>query len=84
MQPRPVLLLQGRTTVGPDRTELTFTAPPPGHYLFRDELHSSKPAELVTVAPGRTIPAWASWVPGLRTALDALLDEEREQYLDKG
>jgi serine phosphatase RsbU (regulator of sigma subunit) len=61
-------LVQGRTTVGPDRTELTFTAPPPGHYLFRDELHPSKPAELVTVAPGRTIPAWASWVPGLRTA----------------
>ena len=23
-------------------------------------------------------------LPGLRTALDALLDEEREQYLDKG
>ncbi len=23
-------------------------------------------------------------LPGLRTALDALLDEEREQYLEKG
>jgi ATP-dependent DNA helicase RecG len=23
-------------------------------------------------------------LPGLRTALEALLDEEREQYLDKG
>ena len=52
-------------------TEITFTAPPPGHYVFRDEFNPDqprKPAELVAVEQGREIPAWASWVPGLRTA----------------
>jgi serine phosphatase RsbU (regulator of sigma subunit) len=60
-----------RPTVGPRTTEIAFTAPPPGHYLFRDEFSPSqprKPAELVAVERGRETPAWARWVPGLRTA----------------
>jgi serine phosphatase RsbU (regulator of sigma subunit) len=57
-----------RPTVGPARTEIAFTAPPPGRYLFRDELSNSKPAELVAVERGREVPAWARWVPGLGTA----------------
>jgi serine phosphatase RsbU (regulator of sigma subunit) len=49
-------------------TEITFTAPPPGHYVFKDEFGVSGPAELVTVERGQEIPAWARWIPGLRTA----------------
>jgi serine phosphatase RsbU (regulator of sigma subunit) len=59
-----------RPTVGGE-TEITFTAPPPGHYVFRDEFSRDqprKPPELVAVERGREIPAWARWVPGLRTA----------------
>jgi len=55
--------------VGP-KTEITFTAPPPGHYVFKDEFSPDqprKPAELVAVERGREIPAWARWVPGLGT-----------------
>jgi serine phosphatase RsbU (regulator of sigma subunit) len=63
---RPIF--HGRTIVGPDDTEIIFTTPPPGHYRFRDELSPSKPAELVAVERGREIPAWARWIPGLRTA----------------
>ena len=59
---------RGSTTLGPSRTRIAFTAPPPGSYLFRDELHASGSAELVAVDPGHQAPAWASWVPGLRTA----------------
>jgi serine phosphatase RsbU (regulator of sigma subunit) len=59
---------QARTTVGPDKTEITFIAPPPGSYLFRDERKPSKPAELVAVEPGQQIPAWARWMPSLRAA----------------
>jgi serine phosphatase RsbU (regulator of sigma subunit) len=50
-------------------TEITFTAKP-GYYVFKDEFSPNqprKPAELVAVARGREIPAWARWVPGLRT-----------------
>jgi serine phosphatase RsbU (regulator of sigma subunit) len=61
-------IFRGPTTVGPSETQITFTAPPPGTYLFRDELSPSGSAELVAVAPGRQIPAWARWMPGLRTA----------------
>jgi serine phosphatase RsbU (regulator of sigma subunit) len=61
-------LYSGPSTVGPSTTEITFTAPPPGRYLFRDELSPSGSAELVAVEPGREVPAWASWLPGLRTA----------------
>jgi serine phosphatase RsbU (regulator of sigma subunit) len=61
-------VLRGPTTSGPSRTRIAFTAPPPGDYVFRDELHASGSAELVAVAPGHEIPAWARWVPGLRTA----------------
>jgi serine phosphatase RsbU (regulator of sigma subunit) len=57
-----------RPTVGPRTTEIAFTAPPPGHYLFKDELSDSKPAEFVAVERGREIPAWARWIPGVRTA----------------
>jgi serine phosphatase RsbU (regulator of sigma subunit) len=63
---RPIF--HGRPIVGPDDTEITFTAPPLGRYLFRDELSPSKSAELVAVERGREIPAWARWIPGLRTA----------------
>jgi serine phosphatase RsbU (regulator of sigma subunit) len=54
--------------VGGD-TEISFTVRP-GHYVFKDELsphQPRKPAELVAVERGREIPAWARWVPGLRT-----------------
>jgi len=61
-------VFRGPTTLGPSRTRIAFTAPEPGDYLFRDELHPSGSAELVAVAPGHQVPAWASWVPGLRTA----------------
>jgi len=61
--------VRGPTTVGGPRSKVQIPfAVKPGHYYFRDELHPSKPAELVAVPPGQTIPAWASWVPGLRTA----------------
>jgi len=64
-------IFHGRPIVGPDPSEITFTAPRPGRYLFRDELSPSQPAkppELVAVERGREIPAWARWIPGLRTA----------------
>jgi serine phosphatase RsbU (regulator of sigma subunit) len=61
-------IVNSRPIVGPGTTEITFTAPPPGRYLFRDELSPSQPAELVAVERGREIPAWARWIPGLRTA----------------
>jgi serine phosphatase RsbU (regulator of sigma subunit) len=61
-------VFRGPTTVGPARSELRFTAPAPGTYLFRDELHPSRPAELTVVEPDRRIPAWVRWAPGLRTA----------------
>jgi serine phosphatase RsbU (regulator of sigma subunit) len=61
-------VFRGPTTVGPARSEIRFTAPAPGTYLLTDELHSSRPAEFVVVAPDRQIPAWVRWVPGLRTA----------------
>jgi serine phosphatase RsbU (regulator of sigma subunit) len=50
-------------------TEIAFTAPP-GHYVFKDEFsphQPRRPAELVAVGRGREVPAWARWVPGLRT-----------------
>jgi serine phosphatase RsbU (regulator of sigma subunit) len=53
--------------VGPE-TEISVPALPPGPYLFKDEFSQSRPAEFVTVERGREIPAWARWVPGLRTA----------------
>jgi serine phosphatase RsbU (regulator of sigma subunit) len=64
------------TTVGNEATEatkkifFTFTAPDPGEYLFWDEFlpRPPKPAELVSVRPGREAPAWVRWVPGLRAA----------------
>jgi serine phosphatase RsbU (regulator of sigma subunit) len=66
---------EGPPTVGPAKIQVPLPALPPGHYLFTDELWKNpdpskpvKPAELVAVAPGPVIPAWASWVPGLRTA----------------
>jgi serine phosphatase RsbU (regulator of sigma subunit) len=51
-------------------TAIAFTSPPPGHYLFKDELNPdpSAVAELVTVERGREIPAWARRIPGLHTA----------------
>jgi serine phosphatase RsbU (regulator of sigma subunit) len=65
-------LFQGPPILGPGQTEIAFTAPPPGHYLFIDEFQvqesPSKPPELVAVERGRELPAWASWVPGVRTA----------------
>jgi serine phosphatase RsbU (regulator of sigma subunit) len=61
-------VVRGPTTLGPSRTRIAFTAPPPGTYVFRDELHPSPSVELVAVEPGHQIPAWAGWVPGLRTA----------------
>jgi hypothetical protein len=61
-------VFRGPTTVGPSRTRIALTAPPPGRYVFRDELHPSPSAEFVAVEPGQEIPAWARWVPGLRTA----------------
>jgi serine phosphatase RsbU (regulator of sigma subunit) len=61
-------IVYSRPIVGPDDTEITFTAPPPGRYLFKDELSLSQPGELVAVERGREIPAWARWIPGLRTA----------------
>jgi serine phosphatase RsbU (regulator of sigma subunit)/anti-sigma regulatory factor (Ser/Thr protein kinase) len=61
-------IFHGPPIVGPDPTEITFTAPRPGRYLFRDELSPSQPAELVAVERGWEIPAWARWIPGLRTA----------------
>jgi GAF domain-containing protein len=68
-------VFRGPTTIGKSRTRIAFTAPPPGSYLFRDELHASASAELVAVAPGHQVPAWASWVPGLRTvAAGAAID----------
>jgi serine phosphatase RsbU (regulator of sigma subunit) len=75
---RPIF--RGPTIVGPDDTEITFTAPPPGHYHFRDELSPSKPAELVAVERGREAPAWARWIPGLRTAaVGAAIDSHAVQ-----
>jgi serine phosphatase RsbU (regulator of sigma subunit) len=53
------------------KTEISFIAPPPGNYVFRDEFSTSqprKPAELVAVERSREIPAWARWIPGVRTA----------------
>jgi serine phosphatase RsbU (regulator of sigma subunit) len=53
------------------KTEISFIAPPPGNYVFRDEFGTSqprKPAELVAVERSREIPAWARWIPGVRTA----------------
>jgi serine phosphatase RsbU (regulator of sigma subunit) len=69
-QPNEVTrVYRGPTTLGPSRTRIAFTAPAPGHYVFRDELHTSRSVELVSVDPAHNrIPAWASWVPGLRTA----------------
>ena len=61
------LIWQSQPTVS-DTTEITFTAPPPGRYLFRDQLSPSPSAELVAVERDRAIPAWARWIPGLRTA----------------
>jgi serine phosphatase RsbU (regulator of sigma subunit) len=61
-------IVYSRPIVGPGTTEITFTAPPPGRYLFKDELSPSQPAELVAVERGREIPTWARWIPGLRTA----------------
>jgi len=61
-------VFRGPTTVGPARSEIRFPAPAPGSYLFRDELHPSRPAEFVVVEPDQQIPAWLRWVPGLRTA----------------
>jgi serine phosphatase RsbU (regulator of sigma subunit) len=60
-------IFRGPTIIGLGDTELTFTAPP-GRYQFRDERSASEPAELVVVERGRGIPAWARWIPGLRTA----------------
>jgi serine phosphatase RsbU (regulator of sigma subunit) len=75
---RPIF--HGRPSVGPDDTEITFTAPPPGRYLFRDELSPSKSADLVVVERGREIPAWARWIPGLRTAaVGAAIDSHAVQ-----
>ena len=61
------LIWQSQPTVS-DTTEISFTAPPPGRYLFRDQLSPSPSAELVAVERDRAIPAWAGWIPGLRTA----------------
>ena len=61
-------VFRGPTTLGPSRTRIAFTAPPPGSYVFRDELHTSGSVELMAVEPAHEIPAWARWVPGLRTA----------------
>src|SRR5215218_6294577 len=61
-------VFRSQTTLGPSQTRIPFTAPPPGHYLFRDELHPSPSAEFVSVDPAHNVPAWARWVPGLRTA----------------
>jgi serine phosphatase RsbU (regulator of sigma subunit) len=61
------LIRQSQPTVS-DMTEISFTAPPPGRYLFRDQLSPSPSAELVAVERDVAIPAWARWIPGLRTA----------------
>jgi serine phosphatase RsbU (regulator of sigma subunit) len=63
-------IYQSPPIVGPE-TAITFTAPPPGRYVFRDDLNPDQPVkapDLVAVERGREIPAWARWVPGLRTA----------------
>jgi serine phosphatase RsbU (regulator of sigma subunit) len=63
-------IYQSPPIVGP-KTAITFTAPPPGRYVFKDDLNPDqpvKPPDLVAVKQGREIPAWARWVPGLRTA----------------
>jgi serine phosphatase RsbU (regulator of sigma subunit) len=61
-------VFRSQTTIGPSQTRIAFTAPPAGHYVFRDELHTSRSAEFVSVDPAHNVPAWARWVPGLRTA----------------
>ena len=61
------LIWQSQPTIS-DTTEISFPAPPPGRYLFRDQLSPSPSAELVAVERDRAIPAWAGWIPGLRTA----------------
>jgi serine phosphatase RsbU (regulator of sigma subunit) len=73
--------------VGPVN-EIAFIAPPPGHYVFRDEFNPDqprKPAELVSVDPAHNrVPAWASWVPGLRTAAaGAAIDSHDVQPLPR-
>jgi serine phosphatase RsbU (regulator of sigma subunit) len=62
-------VFRGPTTVGLRGTEFRFTAPDPGDYLFLDEFATRpRPAELVSVQPGREAPPWVRWVPGLRAA----------------
>ena len=58
---------RGPPTVGPAKVQIFFPAPPPGHYYFKDEFWKNpepskpvKPVELVAVAPGPVIPAWAT------------------------
>ena len=71
-------VFRSQTTIGPSQTRIAFTAPPPGHYVFRDELHTSRSAEFVSVDPAHNVPAWARWVPGLRTAADHLCLAEQD------
>jgi serine phosphatase RsbU (regulator of sigma subunit) len=68
-------VFRGETTIGRVRREYRLTAPPPGDYILRDELHPSRPAWFVVVEPDRDIPGWVRRVPGLTSiAAGAAMD----------